>query len=106
MPYVAVQQLLDPANQKGMQNYWTADFLAELPDEAIDALVEHANAPMSPLTQIILVAGRRRGRPGRRGRDRLRAADGAVEPPPALHVAADPADTEATSPTPARSPPR
>ena len=42
MPYVAVQQLLDPPNPKGMQNYWTADFLAELPDEAVDTLVEHA----------------------------------------------------------------
>ena len=27
MPYVAIQQLLDPPNPKGMQNYWTADFL-------------------------------------------------------------------------------
>jgi FAD/FMN-containing dehydrogenase len=57
MPYVAVQQLLDPPNQKGMQNYWTADFLAELPDEAADVLVEHATRPVSPLTQIILVPG-------------------------------------------------
>ena len=57
MPYVAVQQLLDPPNQKGMQNYWTADFLAELPDEAVDVLVEHATNPVSPLTQIILVPG-------------------------------------------------
>jgi FAD/FMN-containing dehydrogenase len=57
MPYVAVQQLLDPANQKGMQNYWTADFLAELPDEAVDVLVEHGTAPVSPLTQIILIPG-------------------------------------------------
>lgn len=55
MPYVAVQQLLDPPNQKGMQNYWTADFLGELPDEAVDVLVEHATNPVSPLTQIILV---------------------------------------------------
>src|SRR6185503_17507377 len=30
MPYVAVQQLLDPAAPKGMQNYWTADFYDEL----------------------------------------------------------------------------
>ena len=30
-------------NPKGMQNYWTADFLAELPDEAIDVLVEHGD---------------------------------------------------------------
>jgi hypothetical protein len=57
MPYVAVQQLLDPANPKGMQNYWTADFLAELPDQAVDTLVEHATNPVSPMTQIILVPG-------------------------------------------------
>jgi FAD/FMN-containing dehydrogenase len=57
MPYTAVQQLLDPPNPKGMQNYWTADFLAELPDEAVDVLVGHATNPVSPLTQIILVPG-------------------------------------------------
>ena len=57
MPYVAVQQLLDEANPKGMHNYWTADFLAELPDEAIDVLVDHATNPVSPMTQIILVPG-------------------------------------------------
>lgn len=57
MPYVAVQRLLDPPNQKGMQNYWTADFLADLPDEAVNVLVEHATKPVSPLTQIILVPG-------------------------------------------------
>ena len=55
MPYVAVQQMLDPPSPKGMQNYWTADFLAELPDEAIDVLVEHATQPVSPLTQVILL---------------------------------------------------
>lgn len=57
MPYVAVQQLLDPPNQKGMSNYWSADFLAELPDEAIETLVAHAQPPVSPLTQVIVVAG-------------------------------------------------
>jgi hypothetical protein len=57
MPYVAVQQLLDPANPKGMQNYWTADFLSELPDGAVDVLVGHATQPVSPLTQIIVVPG-------------------------------------------------
>ena len=57
MPYVAVQQLLDPANPPGMQNYWSGDFLAELPDEAVDTLVGIATRPVSPLTQIILVAG-------------------------------------------------
>ena len=57
MPYVAVQQLLDAPNPKGMQNYWTADFFAELPDEAVDVLVGQATKPVSPMTQIILVPG-------------------------------------------------
>jgi len=57
MPYVAVQQLLDPPNPKGMQNYWTADFFAELPDPAVDTLVGIATKPVSPMTQIILVPG-------------------------------------------------
>ncbi|HEX6310841.1 MAG TPA: FAD-binding oxidoreductase [Acidimicrobiia bacterium] len=57
MPYVAVQQLIDDASPKGMQNYWTADFLAELPDEAVDTLVEHATKPVSPLTQVLLIPG-------------------------------------------------
>lgn len=57
MPYVAVQQLLDPPNPKGMRNYWTADFYDELPDDAINALVAHATQPVSPLTQIIVVPG-------------------------------------------------
>ena len=57
MPYVAVQQLLEPGAQKGMQNYWTADFLDELPDEAVEALTARATKPVSPLTQVILVPG-------------------------------------------------
>lgn len=57
MPYVAVQQLLDPPNQHGMRNYWTADFYDELPDDAVDALVAKATQPVSPMTQIIVVPG-------------------------------------------------
>jgi FAD/FMN-containing dehydrogenase len=57
MPYVAVQQLLDPPNQKGFRNYWSGDFLQEFPDEAIDAFVDNAQPPVSPLTQMIVVAG-------------------------------------------------
>jgi FAD/FMN-containing dehydrogenase len=57
MPYVAVQQLLDPPNQKGMHNYWSGDFLTDFPDEAIDTYLAHAQPPVSPLTQIIIVAG-------------------------------------------------
>jgi FAD/FMN-containing dehydrogenase len=57
MPYVAVQQLLNEPNPKGLQNYWTADFLADLPDEAIDVFVEHACSPVSPMSQMLLVPG-------------------------------------------------
>ncbi|HEY3724792.1 MAG TPA: FAD-binding oxidoreductase [Acidimicrobiia bacterium] len=57
MPYVAVQQLLEGSNPHGLQNYWTADFLGELPDEAIDALVEIATKPVSPMSDVIVVPG-------------------------------------------------
>ena len=57
MPYVAVQQLIAPGAPEGMRNYWNADFLAELPDEAIEILCDaHMRAP-SPLAQVILVPG-------------------------------------------------
>lgn len=57
MPYVAVQQLIVDANPHGMRNYWSADFLAELPSAAIDTLVGHATAPVSPMTQVLVAAG-------------------------------------------------
>jgi FAD/FMN-containing dehydrogenase len=57
MPYVAVQQLLDHPNPPGMHNYWSGDFLKEFPDEAIDAFVDNVQPPVSPLTQMIVVAG-------------------------------------------------
>lgn len=57
MPYTAVQQLIDEANPEGMQDYWSGNSLAELPDEAVDVLTGLATQPVSPLTQIILVAG-------------------------------------------------
>jgi FAD/FMN-containing dehydrogenase len=57
MPYLAVQRLLEPGNQRGHRNYWSADFLAELPDDAIDAFVSRATQPISPLSQMILIPG-------------------------------------------------
>lgn len=57
MPYTALQQMTDEGSPEGMQNYWTGDFLTELPDEAVDALTGLATRPVSPLTQIILMAG-------------------------------------------------
>ncbi len=57
MPYVAVQQLLDPANPKGRLNYWTGDFYDALPDEAIDVFVARATIPVSPFSQMIVIPG-------------------------------------------------
>jgi len=57
MPYVAVQQLLDPPNPKGMRNYWTADFYDSMPDDAVSTLIAKATQPVSPMTQIIFVPG-------------------------------------------------
>jgi FAD/FMN-containing dehydrogenase len=57
MPYTAVQQLIDGGSPHGMQNYWSADFLHELPDEAVDVLVDIATAPVSPLSQVIVFPG-------------------------------------------------
>src|SRR5260370_4974673 len=54
MPYVAVQQLLDGPNPKGLLNYWSADFLAELPDQAIDTFVTHPTQPISPVSQMLI----------------------------------------------------
>jgi FAD/FMN-containing dehydrogenase len=57
MPYVAVQRMIDEGNPKGMQHYWSANFLAELPDAAVDVFVEHATRPVSPMSQMLLVPG-------------------------------------------------
>jgi FAD/FMN-containing dehydrogenase len=41
MPFPAMQSAFDDLLPKGMQNYWKADFITELTDEAIAAHVEH-----------------------------------------------------------------
>lgn len=57
MPYLALQGLTEAGNPPGVQNYWTADFLAGLPDEAIDVLATHATRQTSPLNVVIVVPG-------------------------------------------------
>lgn len=94
MPYVALQQMLDDANPHGMQNYWTADFLDELPDEAVDTLASLATAPVSPLSQVIIVPGG--GAVARVPEDQT--AFGERQAPFNIHYLSmwpDPADTEA-----------
>ena len=53
MPYVAVQQMIDAGNPWGINDYFKIDYLAELPDEAIDAAVAKAADIESPFTQVI-----------------------------------------------------
>jgi FAD/FMN-containing dehydrogenase len=55
MPYVAVQQLLDPSHPWGISVYAKVAYLRELPDEAIAAAVDMAGQASSPFTEVILI---------------------------------------------------
>jgi FAD/FMN-containing dehydrogenase len=52
--YCALNSMLDPAFPKGALNYWKAQFLAELDDQAIRTIVEAFNACPSPMSHIII----------------------------------------------------
>ena len=57
MPYVELQQLIDADYPSGLRNYWTGDFLAGLPDEAIEILCRFHLSKPSPLGGIIVFPG-------------------------------------------------
>jgi hypothetical protein len=53
MPVIGAQEMLDPTAPHGMRNYSKSHWLAELPDAAIERMVElHAGVP-SPMSMII-----------------------------------------------------
>jgi FAD/FMN-containing dehydrogenase len=55
MPYVQFQSLID--DPPGLRNYWTADYLTELTDEAIDTFVAHSSRlPVPSPSQSIMFA--------------------------------------------------
>jgi len=54
MPYPAVQSMFDALYPKGMQWYWRGDFVKTLPDQAIDAHLEHAEQTPSELSLMHL----------------------------------------------------
>jgi FAD/FMN-containing dehydrogenase len=54
MPYVALQQMLDPGNPRGVREYFKVDWVNEMPDEAIDEIVEQAEKLPAPFGQLIL----------------------------------------------------
>jgi FAD/FMN-containing dehydrogenase len=88
LPYTALQQLIDQSLSSGMYNHWGGDFLADLPDDAIDVLCSEAAQAPSPLTQVLVLPGggqiarglHHRPRlvelPRRGGEDRVRTAVG------------------------------
>jgi FAD/FMN-containing dehydrogenase len=56
MPYVALQSMLDDgAGEEGKRQYWKAENLDQLSDDAIDTIVDGALRPSSPLSQVLLI---------------------------------------------------
>jgi FAD/FMN-containing dehydrogenase len=54
MPYTALQLMQVDAFPRGFPGYFTAEFLDELTDAAIDTFIEMTAAPTSPLAQVLL----------------------------------------------------
>ena len=52
MPLPVMQSLLGPSFPDGNHNYWKSTLQRELPDDAIAAIVEHANRMQSPLSLV------------------------------------------------------
>jgi FAD/FMN-containing dehydrogenase len=52
MPYVAMQQALDPLWERGAQNYFTSAFVDELSDEAIDEAVAQWQSKPTPQSEV------------------------------------------------------
>jgi hypothetical protein len=57
MPYTAVQRLIDPGSPAGLRNYFASDYLAGLPDEAVDLLSRYHLSRPSPMTEIVVLPG-------------------------------------------------
>jgi FAD/FMN-containing dehydrogenase len=54
MPYAALQQMLDAGNPHGVREYFKVDWLRDLPDEAIDVIIEQGENLPAPFGQLIL----------------------------------------------------
>ena len=54
IPYVTLNTMLDPAFPKGALNYWKAQFVTDLSDDAIRTLIEGFEACPSPMSHIII----------------------------------------------------
>jgi FAD/FMN-containing dehydrogenase len=54
IPYVALQQMVDASAPRGPHYYVKSEWLRDLPDEIIDALISHHLSRTSPLHQILI----------------------------------------------------
>jgi hypothetical protein len=74
MAYPALQSMFDALNPPGMQRYWKGDFVASLPDEAIEAHIAHAAKAPSYFSRMHPLSDRRRRAEGqvRHGLERPR----------------------------------
>ena len=54
IPYTALNGMLDPAFPKGALNYWKAQFLTDLSDEAIRTIVAGFQECPSPMSNIVI----------------------------------------------------
>jgi FAD/FMN-containing dehydrogenase len=54
IPYCALNNMLDPAFPKGALNYWKAQLLTDLSDDAIRTIVASFEACPSPMSHIII----------------------------------------------------
>jgi hypothetical protein len=52
--YCEMNTLLDAGFPSGRQNYWKGEFLADLSDDAIDAIVAQSTRMTSPLSAVVL----------------------------------------------------
>jgi FAD/FMN-containing dehydrogenase len=54
MPYTTLNGMIDPAFPKAALNYWKAQFVTDLTDDAIRTLIEGFQACPSPMSHIII----------------------------------------------------
>jgi FAD/FMN-containing dehydrogenase len=54
MPYSAMNTLFDQALPPGMRYYWKQSMLRELPDDAIDAAIDHFSRVPSPRSALLV----------------------------------------------------
>jgi FAD/FMN-containing dehydrogenase len=54
LPYCQLNGMLDAAYPKGALNYWKSSFLAQLSDDAIDAMIEAFARCPTPMGQLLL----------------------------------------------------